>query len=523
MSVTEPVKARPSEPVGGERSRATSLTGASIRLVIAVCFAISLVLLALPSAPSIDAWSWLVWGRELAGLDLNTGSGSSVMVAWKPLPVLITAILSPFGDLAPELWLMVVRAASLLALALAYRLGARLAGPVGGVVAALGLLLTPGWVGWSLTGASEPLLAALVLWAVERHLDGHRGQAFVLGFLVALARPEAWPLLALYGTVAWRFEPRVLLRLAAAGAALLFLWFGIDWLASGSPATATTRATGVDGGPALVDLGSRLRVLLAPVWVMALAGGVMAARDAGAARGSKDDRRLPPPEARITLVLGAGALAWIAIVVAMTVVGYSALPRFLVPAGAVLCVVAGVGAARLLKAIAASRAAAPVLVPVLLGVLLLAVPPLIARIAAIPSRATHPEYASRIADVRGSVQAGGGPDRLLACGSIGSADPYMQGVLAWELGVHLEEVHVLLEKADIGHLDVAVVVADDRLSAVRSTSDSPPRPRVEPLGRSGDWSVFAVHQRPAARGAAKAAGIAKPGPGCPTSSPSDET
>ena len=40
---------------------------------------------------------------------------------------------------------------------------------------------------------AEGLLVAFALWAVERHLEGRRGQAFALGFAAALIRPEAWP------------------------------------------------------------------------------------------------------------------------------------------------------------------------------------------------------------------------------------------------------------------------------------------------------------------------------------------
>ncbi len=34
------------------------------------------------SAPGYDAWSWLIWGREIAGLELSTGEGP----AWKRCP-----------------------------------------------------------------------------------------------------------------------------------------------------------------------------------------------------------------------------------------------------------------------------------------------------------------------------------------------------------------------------------------------------------------------------------------------------
>ena len=68
-----------------------------------------------PFEPLYDPWAWLVWGRELAALDLDTGAGPS----WKPLPVLVTTLLSPAGGAAPELWLFVARTGWLAAVALA--------------------------------------------------------------------------------------------------------------------------------------------------------------------------------------------------------------------------------------------------------------------------------------------------------------------------------------------------------------------------------------------------------------------
>jgi len=96
-----------------------------MRWIVAGCAAGALLsLLFLPSAPLHDQWAWLVWGREVAHLQLDLGAGP----AWKPLPVMITALLSPLGDAAPELWLAVARFGGFLALAFGFRLAARIAG-----------------------------------------------------------------------------------------------------------------------------------------------------------------------------------------------------------------------------------------------------------------------------------------------------------------------------------------------------------------------------------------------------------
>ncbi len=92
---------------------------------VAIAGLAALSLLA-PFAPLYDPWAWLVWGREVAGLDLDTGAGPS----WKPLAVMITTPLALAGDAAPTLWLLVARAGWLAAVALAYRLAWRLMFPV---------------------------------------------------------------------------------------------------------------------------------------------------------------------------------------------------------------------------------------------------------------------------------------------------------------------------------------------------------------------------------------------------------
>jgi hypothetical protein len=66
---------------------------------LVACVALAAASLLVADEPVYDAWSWLVWGRELAHLELDTTSGP----AWKPLPVLLAVPLSLAGDLAPQL------------------------------------------------------------------------------------------------------------------------------------------------------------------------------------------------------------------------------------------------------------------------------------------------------------------------------------------------------------------------------------------------------------------------------------
>src|SRR3954470_7552884 len=91
------------------------------RLLVLGCLALAALSLLLPSVPTYDPWAWIIWGREVAHLDLITKTGPS----WKPLPVLFTTPFSLAGDDgAPLLWLTVARAGGILALAIAYPLRA---------------------------------------------------------------------------------------------------------------------------------------------------------------------------------------------------------------------------------------------------------------------------------------------------------------------------------------------------------------------------------------------------------------
>src|SRR3954447_9583385 len=204
-------------------------------MAVLVSVVLACASLLVPSAPTTDPWGWIVWGRELMHLQLDTVGGPP---SWKPLPVLVTAPLSLLGAAAPSAWLVVARAGGLLALWLAYRLAARFAGPAAGVVAAVVLALSREWLRNLAHGYSEPLAVALLLGAVECHLSGRRTPALLLGSLVSLARPEAWPLVVLYGVAAAPRRPLVL----AAVVAPPLLWVQPDWWGSGETLAAAAAA-----------------------------------------------------------------------------------------------------------------------------------------------------------------------------------------------------------------------------------------------------------------------------------------
>jgi len=325
-----PARLRPARATAGgepDRRRAPML------LVLAGCLAVAALSLLITSAPTYDPWAWIVWGREITQWDLVTTDGPS----WKPLPVLFTTPFALAGDDgAPALWLVIGRAGGLLAFVMAYRLGARLAGPWAGLIAAVALVLSDEFVFNFARGNSEGLLVALVLWAVERHLDGRYEHAFLLGFAAALLRPEVWPFWGLYGLwLLYRsFSARQVALVFGCGALALVLWFLPEYLGSGDWLRAANRARDPNPDSAAfarfpsLEVFSRSEAILSlPICV----GGVIAVAVAAARRN------------RLWLALAAMATILMVAVALMTEAGFAGNLRYVALPAALVCVLAGAG------------------------------------------------------------------------------------------------------------------------------------------------------------------------------------
>jgi hypothetical protein len=292
--------------------------------------ALALATLSLLIGDSIrcDPLGWLRWGRQIA---LGDGSFSTVdYPSWKPLPVAFTVPLAATGDAAQSLWLVLARAAGFMAIALTFRLGRTAGGWLAGAVAVVALAFLPDWWPTLEGGGIEPMLLALTLFAVECHLAGRRLVVLGLGALVALGREEAFVLLAIYGLVLARRQPRHAALVALVLAAVPAAWLGGDWLGSGDPlhggalaqqapvafAQQPERALSVTG-----------ELFFAPLWCAIALGLLVAWR-----------RRRP-----LIGALGAAAALWVAIDLAIAARGYPAEARFMLPAAGLLSVVAGTG------------------------------------------------------------------------------------------------------------------------------------------------------------------------------------
>jgi hypothetical protein len=437
--------------------------------VVGVCAVVAVASLAIPAAIAYDPWAWLVWGRQVGRLQLDTLGGPS----WKPLPVLPTTVLAWFGGAAPTLWLLLARFGGLLAVVGVYRLAARFAGVWAGVVAAAMLVLSPDpgprYVRLVLEGHSAPITVALTVWAIDRHLDGKHATALVLATALALDRPEAWPFLGLYAIWLWRHDPARRRLVAAMLTCIPVLWFGADWWGSGSPIHGADAARVIaDDGSRLVDSLRRVGEVVSPVaWTAALIAVIDAARRRQYA----------------LVVLAAGALAWCALVVVMSaVLGYAALSRFLIPGAAILCVLAGVGVVRLFALIPAGG----LRVAVAIVVVLVSVPLLLWRADGIPGQLDEVE--ARAHEVDGLdrvIRAAGGADAVTACGRVAIDDADVPRVAAaWKLDLPLAGVHRRL-----GRRPGVVLASRPRRAERRAERRGH---EVTVVAAAGDWAVLAV-------------------------------
>lgn len=462
----------------------------AIRWVLLACLAIAAVTLLFPSTPTYDPWAWLLWGREITHLDLVTEGGPS----WKPLPVLFNIPFSLFGAGAePYLWLWVARAGALLSLALAFRLARRIvgrgpAGVIAGVFAAAFLLTTYQYVRDSMLGNSEALLAALFLWGFERHLDGRRDHALYLGLAAALLRPEVWPFLGLYGLWLFLRDPQLRVRLVLVALAIPVLWFGPELWGSGEPFRASSRATNPNPGsaafadhPGLEVVRRFLARAVIPLQVATLVA-------VGYAAHAWYRRRLEGA----TLILFAIAVSWILLVAFMTEQGYAGNQRYLVVTTAAICVLGGIGVARLFTAIESAvagrtgsartglRVASAVF---LLGVLALS-PVIKSKVDNVSATLDELRYeASLWHSLPGAIDRAGGPERLLACGSVYSG-PFQTQMVAYQLGVHGIEVGALGKLPGPGVTFRTHTVPDGPL--VARVTDK----RFREVTRAGRWQVW---------------------------------
>jgi hypothetical protein len=145
-----------------------------------------------------------------------------------------------------------------------------------------------------------------------------------------------------------------------------------------------------------------------------------------------------------TVALALGGFAWLALVAVMTEAGFAGNQRYLIVTTAVMCVLGGMGAVRVLQGVewAAVRltgnvrtGAVAAAVAFVIGVGI-STPTIVAKwdnTRRVNGGLEHEAYLWH--DLKSLIDRAGGKDRLLACGHIFSG-PFQIEMVAYELGLH---------------------------------------------------------------------------------------
>ena len=440
---------------------------------------ISLLLVAPAPAPSYDPWAWLLWGRELAAGGLSTVDGP----AFKPLPVAACALLAPLGAAAPWLWVLLVRAAAVVAALLAFDLARRLAGgsQLAGALGAAAVLLCGGLPAYTAAGAEPALVLALALGAAAAWRERRMRIALACAVGCALLRVEAWPFVALAGVMLWRRRRQDRALLAALAVAVPAAWLTPELIGSGDLLRSGGRARVPNPGqPALASvpgIEALKEAVMLPLWPF---WGGVAVLLAASIRAPHGTARSSGEAARRALVPAAAGAAWIAIVALMAQAGFSGEPRYALPGAALIALSGAVGLAR----VATNVISIPpwVIEMTLVALVALAAAPRLADLADVRSAQA---YQWRLAgDLADAVDAAGGADAVLACGR-----PYV-GPLRGPLMAYRMDVPKRVVEPDEPPRPPGVVFRSALSSASPAAPDAPPQ--FTEIARAGTWQVLAA-------------------------------
>jgi hypothetical protein len=462
-----------------------SPTGLRFYLYLAgIALVIAALSLLIPSTPSYDPWAWIVWGREIVHLNLHTTGGPT----WKPLPVIFTTLFAPFGRAAPDLWLVVARAGALMAVVMVVKLSVRLTrqlrtrvaaastnlgrvsafGPalLAGLIAAIGLTFSGGFISDNALGYSEGLMTALVLIALERHLDGKPRQAFAIGFLAALDRPEIWLFWGPYGLYLWWKDPGA--RKLVIGLFLLIpvLWFLPEYWGSGHFFRGVDRAQQPRSNspafakcPFCTELADHawptilLRIKVVAAIAVAVAGWQLwrgwRSRGRAVLAGARERAQAA------IVVIGLAGLAWFVVIAVLTQAGFSGNNRYLVLGSALIEIAGAVGwgwaalaVGNLLRrgvngesADGTRGQASSWSAVALLGACFLLLPSWVGgNLIDIPRTHHALVYQARLrSDLTRVVDEYGGAAKLRRCGTV-MTEGFQVPMVAWTLGVHTVEI-----------------------------------------------------------------------------------
>ncbi len=424
------------------RSMLSGWTG----IVVASAVLAWVSILALRDSVAYDPYSWVIWGREIVHLHLNTRQAATSV---KPLPMLFDSIFSFTGSHLPGVWLFAARFGALLGFGAVFRLARRFGGLGAGIVAIAGFAVSNELLGYLfMRGMSEPLAAAAMVAAVDCYLLARPRAA--TGCLIAAAylRPEAWPLLLVY--LIWLSWPHSWFRRAGAiavGVFVPFSWFLIDWFGARQFNRSANAATHQSQGgpllhrqPGIATLTETWKLASGPIVVLFLIALALALVGWWRAGHSLNPARLDPLQLIVLIVA-----VWV-IADAVLAQGHFATgaPRYLLPAEALACVVAGCLVAQIGRRLArwgSSRliagAALPTLVAVVLAVL---IPSFVSTGRQLRTGVRQGQQFVLLGGrLAAAVRLAGGRDAVVHCGTIATRN-FQVPVVAWQLDVPLDRI-----------------------------------------------------------------------------------
>jgi hypothetical protein len=417
------------------------------------------IAIACKARPSFDSSGWLVWGRQTLQWNLNLDGAPS----WKTLSFLFTLPYALFSR-PIQMWLWIITAlggavgAPLLAGRLAWRLSPRGEGwmprrfpPLLAALIAVGAVATMtvsakstpvlmGYLRQALIVTADPLALAMWLLAMDCCLSRRYGWTLFFLWMAMLGRPEALPFLIGFAGWLWFRVPQFRIWAVLAVFSTPVAWFLAPGLASHSWLSGSSfdmgQATAIHGDKVLGVL-NRLRTLTGTAIQIEVGAGIILC--------------LLLRDRRTIAVTGVGFL-WAVIEIAFALHGYSAVPRYMIEAGAPLAVAGGVGAAYAVtwpisRLGSRSRLRTPLSVAGLLAVVgfLVALEPF-AHASVNAARGVIENQKLDTDELNGLTQlvdrAGGAP-RILACGS-------PAGPLGWQSGLALQ---LNLDVGDVGFGD----------------------------------------------------------------------
>jgi hypothetical protein len=443
-----------------------------------------LSLLVVAPAPSYDPWAWLLWGREVAGGGLSTLDGP----AFKPLPVGVCALLAPFGSAAPWLWVLLVRAAAVIAAILAFAIARRLAGGsrAAGALGAVAVLLCGALPAYTAAGAEPALVIALALGAAAAWRERRMRVALACAVGCALLRVEAWPFVAAAGVWLWRERPQDRALLAALAVGIPAAWLVPELIGSGDILRSGTRARVPNPGqPALADVPGLAALRAAvelPLWPLWAGVAALIALSLRAPRRAGDAAAPARATAARALLPAAAGAAWIGLVALMAQAGFSGEPRYALPGAALIALSGAVGLATVATNVVSPTLGRVETTFVALALVVIAAAP---RLAELGDVRAEQAYQWRLAgDLADAVEIAGGPEAVLACGR-----PYvgwLRGpLMAYRIGVakHLVE-------PDEPPRPPGMVFRSSLHPAARAAPDAPPQ--FAEVARAGTWQVLAA-------------------------------